>query len=68
MIVYICIYIFFFCRSDHGSGEKEVELLDTSLSSMPYELISEGKTALSSGHPFLNIQLITSRIVLFFLC
>ncbi|XP_047982282.1 protein ACCUMULATION AND REPLICATION OF CHLOROPLASTS 3, chloroplastic [Salvia hispanica] len=29
-------------RSDHGSGEKEVELLDTSLSSMPYELISEG--------------------------
>ncbi|XP_042010955.1 protein ACCUMULATION AND REPLICATION OF CHLOROPLASTS 3-like isoform X1 [Salvia splendens] len=29
-------------RSDHGSGEKEVELLDTSFSSMPYELISEG--------------------------
>ncbi|XP_042007967.1 protein ACCUMULATION AND REPLICATION OF CHLOROPLASTS 3-like isoform X2 [Salvia splendens] len=29
-------------RSDHGSGEKEVELLHTSFSSMPYELISEG--------------------------
>ncbi|KAL1556488.1 protein ACCUMULATION AND REPLICATION OF CHLOROPLASTS 3-like isoform X1 [Salvia divinorum] len=29
-------------RSDHGCGEKEVELLDTSFSSMPYELISEG--------------------------
>ncbi|KAG6407632.1 hypothetical protein SASPL_130628 [Salvia splendens] len=50
-------------RSDHGSGEKEVELLHTSFSSMPYELISEGKTAMSSGHPFLNIQLITRNYV-----
>ncbi|KAG6405488.1 hypothetical protein SASPL_133078 [Salvia splendens] len=50
-------------RSDHGSGEKEVELLDTSFSSMPYELISEGKTTMSSGHPFLNIQLITRNYV-----
>ncbi|XP_057777709.1 protein ACCUMULATION AND REPLICATION OF CHLOROPLASTS 3, chloroplastic isoform X2 [Salvia miltiorrhiza] len=29
-------------RSDHSSGEKEVDLLDTNFSSLPYELISEG--------------------------
>lgn len=68
MIIYLGIYKFFFCRSDHGSGENEVELLDTNLSSLPYELISEGKTAMSSGHLLLNIQLMMSMIFLFFLC
>ncbi|KAH6792646.1 hypothetical protein C2S52_003123, partial [Perilla frutescens var. hirtella] len=33
---------FFSSRNDHGSGEKEVELLDTNSNSLPYELISEG--------------------------
>lgn len=43
---------FFFCRNDCLSGEREVELLDTKFSSFPYELISEGKTAMCSANLF----------------